>query len=113
LTRPGKLTEDPANQILLENLPLLRKTLESETEGSLLSTLGALKSGPLTENLVWLVGLCQRGYQARKVESRSLDFDDLLLKAYELLNSNRALRRAYKTRLKAILVDEFQDTNQI
>ena len=113
LSRAGRLSADPANQVLLENLPLLRKALDPVTEGSLLSTLGALKSGPLTENLVWLVGLCQRGYQARKVESRSLDFDDLLLKAYELLNSNRALRRAYKTRLKAILVDEFQDTNQI
>ena len=113
LTRPGKLTEDPANQILLENLPLLRKTLESETEGSLLSTLGALKSGSLTENLVWLVGLCQQGYQARKQGSRSLDFDDLLLKAYELLNSNLAVRRSYKSKFRAILVDEVQDTNQI
>jgi len=67
----------------------------------------------LTENLVWLVAVCQRRYQARKQEDRSLDFDDLLLKAYEILNSNLDLRRVYKTRFKAILVDEFQDTNQI
>lgn len=42
-----------------------------------------------------------------------LDFAELLLKAYEVLQSNKALCEQYQDRFKHFLVDEFQDTNKI
>lgn len=49
--------------------------------------------------------LCQR--------SGLVDFAELLLRAYELLRDNEALRTHYQSRFRHILVDEFQDTNTI
>lgn len=42
-----------------------------------------------------------------------VDFAELLLRAYELLERNEPLRRHYQTRFRHILVDEFQDTNRL
>ena len=47
----------------------------------------------------------------KKVEA--LDFDDLLLKAVELLKGNVDIRRMWQKRLTHVLVDEWQDTNKI
>jgi len=42
-----------------------------------------------------------------------VDFAELLLRSYELLIRNDALREHYRSRFKYILVDEFQDTNRL
>ncbi len=42
-----------------------------------------------------------------------VDFAELLLRCYELLQRNEPLRRHYQERFRAILVDEFQDTNKL
>ena len=42
-----------------------------------------------------------------------VDFAELLLRCYELLQRNEPLRRHYQERFKYILVDEFQDTNKL
>ena len=42
-----------------------------------------------------------------------VDFAELLLRSFELLGKNVALREHYCERFKFILVDEFQDTNQL
>ena len=42
-----------------------------------------------------------------------VDFAELLLRCYELLAGNEALREHYRGRFKHILVDEFQDTNRL
>ncbi|MFZ2525850.1 MAG: UvrD-helicase domain-containing protein [Candidatus Ferrigenium altingense] len=42
-----------------------------------------------------------------------VDFSELLLRCYELLSRNAALREHYQERFKHILVDEFQDTNKL
>ncbi len=41
------------------------------------------------------------------------DFAELLLRSYELLSRNQPLREHYQDRFKHILVDEFQDTNDL
>lgn len=41
------------------------------------------------------------------------DFAELLLRCYELLLRNTALRAHYQSRFRHILVDEFQDTNRL
>ncbi len=42
-----------------------------------------------------------------------VDFAELLLRCYELLQKNEILRTHYQARFKHILVDEFQDTNRL
>ena len=42
-----------------------------------------------------------------------VDFAELLLRSYELLARNEALREHYAGRFRHILVDEFQDTNRL
>jgi DNA helicase-2/ATP-dependent DNA helicase PcrA len=42
-----------------------------------------------------------------------VDFAELLLRTVELLTSNQPLREHYQARFKHILVDEFQDTNNL
>ena len=42
-----------------------------------------------------------------------VDFAELLLRTYELMRDNTALREHYQRRFRHILVDEFQDTNKL
>ena len=42
-----------------------------------------------------------------------VDFAELLLRTYELLSRNQPLREHYQARFRHILVDEFQDTNNL
>jgi len=42
-----------------------------------------------------------------------VDFPELLLRSFELLNRNEILREHYSRRFQHILVDEFQDTNRL
>jgi DNA helicase-2/ATP-dependent DNA helicase PcrA len=42
-----------------------------------------------------------------------VDFAELLLRTYELLSRNQPLRQHYQQRFQHILVDEFQDTNDL
>lgn len=50
-------------------------------------------------------------YEKRLFDANALDFDDLLIKTYELLVTNEQVREYYTERFQYILVDEFQDTN--
>ena len=53
--------------------------------------------------------LCE--YQSRKDERQSLDFDDLESLAAKLLTEHPEVRAQIQSDLRAVLVDEFQDTN--
>ncbi|MBU1094146.1 MAG: UvrD-helicase domain-containing protein [Firmicutes bacterium] len=52
-------------------------------------------------------------YQDYLKENQLVDFDDLLLYILELLEGYPAIRDRYQTYFEHILVDEFQDTDQI
>jgi DNA helicase-2/ATP-dependent DNA helicase PcrA len=52
-------------------------------------------------------------YDAQCQREGVVDFAELLLRCYELLSRNQALREHYQARFKHILVDEFQDTNPL
>src|SRR5688500_1393262 len=56
---------------------------------------------------------CLRAYEERKRESGALDFLDLLIKARDLVRDNDEIRREFRARFRAILVDEFQDTDPL
>jgi DNA helicase-2/ATP-dependent DNA helicase PcrA len=54
-----------------------------------------------------------RRYQELLLANNAVDFDDLLLWAWRLLEENPQKREEYGRRFEYILVDEFQDTNQV
>lgn len=54
-----------------------------------------------------------RQYEIEMKKANSLDFDDLLLKTYELFRDHPQVLSAYQQRFKYIMVDEYQDTNRI
>ena len=51
-------------------------------------------------------------YEKQLALNNALDFDDMLMLAVKLLESNEEVRNYYANRFKHILADEFQDTNQ-
>jgi DNA helicase-2/ATP-dependent DNA helicase PcrA len=66
-------------------------------------------------------GWSQRGEQLAKVyekyvqgliDNGALDFDDLLLKAVELLDKATHVREKYAEKFRFVMVDEYQDTNR-
>jgi DNA helicase II / ATP-dependent DNA helicase PcrA len=52
-------------------------------------------------------------YETQCQKEGVVDFAELLLRCYELLERNEPLRRHYQERFRHILVDEFQDTNKL
>ena len=53
-----------------------------------------------------------RTYDAMLRKANALDFDDLLLRAGELLREHPKVREAWNSRFQYLMVDEFQDTNR-
>ena len=50
-------------------------------------------------------------YQKRLMEYNAVDFDDIIMKTVELLESDEEIREFYQNKFKYVLVDEYQDTN--
>jgi len=52
-------------------------------------------------------------YQKNIEENNLVDFDDLLMLSYRILDENPELRRETSQRYRYIMVDEYQDTNEL
>ncbi len=52
-------------------------------------------------------------YENQLARSNALDFDDLLLKTYQLFVSNKEVASYYANKFQYIHIDEFQDTNTV
>lgn len=52
-------------------------------------------------------------YEAQCQRESVVDFAELLLRTYELMERNEPIRKHYQRRFRHILVDEFQDTNRL
>lgn len=59
-----------------------------------------------------LVGFAD-AYAAAKDRESALDFEDLQLRARDLLREHATIREAEQLRFRSIMVDEFQDTNRL
>lgn len=69
--------------------------------------------GPALDALVGLARSVEVEYRALKAGQSALDNNDLLRMAYEALRDYPAIRAAYEGRFKMVMVDEFQDTDQM
>ncbi len=114
LLKVGNLGSNPADAALRACHETLRRWLgDKAVDGGLKACFAASKSIELTQQLIALVGQIQADYARRKQLMHSLDFDDLLTHARNLLKFHPTVRRRYKERFSAILVDEFQDTDEL
>jgi DNA helicase-2/ATP-dependent DNA helicase PcrA len=52
-------------------------------------------------------------YEEKKTAAYALDFDDLLCKTIQILEGDSSIREKWAARFDHILVDEFQDTNDV
>lgn len=69
---------------------------------------------PLLSDLVGLAGKVYTAYNSKKREMAALDNDDLLILAARALKENERVREAFfPGKFKLIMVDEFQDTDQL
>lgn len=65
-----------------------------------------LQSDPILRELY-------NSYELEKKVSHCLDFDDLLIKTYEIFKNNENFKINFQKNIRHILVDEYQDTNKI
>lgn len=54
-----------------------------------------------------------RRYQAKLEQNRALDFDDILVKAVQMLREDKDLLQSFQERLRYLSVDEYQDVNPV
>ena len=59
------------------------------------------------------IGKIYGRYDRRLREANALDFDDIILHTVELLQSSRETLEYYRRKFRYILIDEYQDTNQM
>src|SRR5262249_43586166 len=72
-----------------------------------------LGAGRDVELLQELLDLFAASYEAGKERESALDFEDLQLLARDLLAGDERVRETERLRFRALMVDEFQDTNAL
>jgi ATP-dependent helicase/nuclease subunit A len=80
---------------------------------ALLPKIGQVAGVEAASHLSRLVALYIGRFRARKAAANALDFDDLLLGARDLLRDHPSVRQHYNDHFQAMLVDEFQDTDEV
>lgn len=79
-------------------------------------TIGAVAAAlvaPMARVFVSLLDSYMAIYREYKAEVGMLDFEDLQVKAVELLTSGPEMAQAYSSRFKVVMIDEFQDTDAL
>lgn len=84
-----------------------------ESRKLLSAALAAAANPALTSALQRLLRAYAQEYAAIKRQRNALDFDDLQERAVDLLTSHPEVREQYRSRFRMIMVDEFQDTNEL
>lgn len=73
----------------------------------------AVVSRHLAEAARGVAAVAQRNYERAKRQRAALDFADLMRLLRDALRDHPPLRREWKRRYDAVLIDEFQDTNRV
>ncbi len=66
-----------------------------------------------SDKMMTKVANIYESYEKEKAKKFLMDFDDLLVETYNLLNSDDSIREKYSERYQHVLIDEFQDTNPV
>ena len=86
----------------------------SRAKDAMISAVGFLSSAEKTGDLRRkVIGRAYLEYESRMKSSNSLDFDDLILLTVRLFLAHPDVLQYYQQRFKYVLVDEYQDTNNL
>src|SRR5439155_20977054 len=80
---------------------------------ALLPQIGQIAGVTAAERLSRVVKMSADRFRVKKQAANAMDFDDLLLGARDLLKNHPVIRRHYQNHFQALLVDEFQDTDEV
>src|SRR5437667_576346 len=80
---------------------------------ALLPRIGRIAGVQTADRLSKLAALFIEHFRSKKRAANALDFDDLLLGARDLLKGHEGIRQHYQDHFQALLVDEFQDTDEV
>ncbi len=116
----GKTMADAARLMMSCTMPRASKAfpkeqvelLKAEAADAFINIVLAC-GGPALDALVGLARSVEAEYRALKAAQSALDNNDLLRMAYEALRDYPAIREAYEGRFKMVMIDEFQDTDQM
>ena len=116
----GKTMADAARLMMSCTMPRASKAfpkeqvelLKAEAADAFINIVLAC-GGPALDALVGLARSVEIEYRALKADQSALDNNDLLRMAYEALRDYPAIRAAYEGRFKMVMIDEFQDTDQM
>lgn len=116
----GKTMEDAARLMMSCSMPRASKAfpkeqvelLKAEAADAFINIVLAC-GGPALDALTGLARAVEAEYRALKAGQSALDNNDLLRMAYEALRDYPAIRAAYEGRFKMVMIDEFQDTDQM
>lgn len=116
----GKTMEDAARLMMSCSMPRASKAfpkeqvelLKAEAADAFINIVLAC-GGPALDALVGLARAVEAEYRALKAGQSALDNNDLLRMAYEALRDYPAIRAAYEGHFKMVMIDEFQDTDQM
>ena len=116
----GKTMADAARLMMSCTMPRASKAfpkeqvelLKAEAADAFINIVLAC-GGPALDALVGLARSVEAEYRALKAGQSALDNNDLLRMAYEALRDYPAIRAAYESRFKMVMIDEFQDTDQM
>ncbi len=116
----GKTMEDAARLMMSCSMPRASKAfpkeqvelLKAEAADAFINIVLTC-GGPALDALVGLARAVEAEYRALKADQSALDNNDLLRMAYEALRDYPAIRAAYEGRFKMVMIDEFQDTDQM
>ena len=90
--------------------PHIRENLEGKVRGILLAFSHHITKG---RNLPPFAAARYLEYKAYLDQHKLIDFDQILVKCHQLFSENPDVRTQYQHQYKAILVDEFQDTDSV
>ncbi len=87
----------------------------SKLKNSLISPAEALESSPInySKHSYEKIAKAYKLYEERLVANNLVDFDDLLALPYKILLENEPLATEISNRYRYIMVDEYQDTNEL
>lgn len=116
----GKTMEDAARLMMSCSMPRASKAfpkeqvelLKAEAADAFINIVLAC-GGPALDALTGLARAVEAEYRVLKADQSALDNNDLLRMAYEALRDYPAIRAAYEGRFKMVMIDEFQDTDQM
>ena len=80
---------------------------------ALLPQIGQIAGVETSDRLSKLAGLYLDRFRSKKRAANAMDFDDLLLGVRDLLKHDPDIRKHYQDHFHALLVDEFQDTDEV